>query len=141
MELVVDANILLAGFMKAAITRELLLESRLKLHAPEHLIYETRKHLLGSSGLRKRIGLSTGQIEEIWFILTQNIESHARADYQKAYSPALKIAPHPEDAPYLALALDLGIPLWSNDKGMKEQNRVKVLTTHEVLNKLRMDKC
>jgi hypothetical protein len=29
MELVVDANILLAGFMKAAVTRELLLDNRL----------------------------------------------------------------------------------------------------------------
>ena len=99
MELVVDANVLLAGFMKAAVTRELLLDNRLKLHAPEHLVYETRKHLLGSSNLRRRIGLSPKQIDETWFILTQNIESHAKTDYQKAYPAALKIAPHPEDAP------------------------------------------
>lgn len=114
MELVVDANVLLAGFMKTAITRELLLDSRLKLHAPEHLIYETRKHLLGSSDLRRRIGLSSKDIEGVWFLLTQNIKSHAKADYQKTYSAALKIAPHPEDAPYLALALSMGISLWSN---------------------------
>jgi len=137
MELVVDANILLAGFMKAAVTRELLLDSRLKLHAPEHLIYETRKHLLGSSSLRKRLALSPAQIEEVWFLLTESIASHAKTDYQKNYTAALKIAPHPEDAPYLALALALGISLWSNDKGMKEQARVPVLTTHEVLHKLR----
>ena len=110
MELVVDANILLACFMKAAVTRELLLDTCLRLHAPEHLIYETRKHLLGNSSLRKRISLSSKQIEEIWFILTQNIESHAQTDYQKTYSSALKIAPHPEDAPYLALALKHGNP-------------------------------
>jgi len=137
MELVVDANVLLAGFMKAAVTRELLLDSRLRLHAPEYLIYETRKHLLGSSGLRRRIGLSSKEIEKVWFLLTQNIKSHATTDYQKNYSAALKIAPHPEDAPYLALALSMGIPLWSNDKGMKTQNRVRVFATHEVLNKLR----
>ena len=136
MELVVDANVLLAGFMKAALTRELLLDGRLKLHAPEHLIYETRKHLMGPSRLQRRIGLSAKQIDEIWFLLTQNIESHAKAEYQKIYSAALKIAPHPEDAPYLALALRMGIPLWSNDKGMKKQSRVKVLATHEVLQRL-----
>ena len=122
---------------KAAVTRELLLDSRLKLHAPEHLIYETRKHLLGSSNLRKRSGLSSKQIGEIWFILTQNIESHAKTDYQKVYSAALKIAPHPEDAPYLALALSMGIPFWSNDKGMKAQNHVRIFATHEILNRLR----
>ena len=137
MELIVDANVFLAGFMKAAVTRELLLDSRLKLHAPEHLIYETRKHLVGSSSLQKRIGLSSKQIDEIWFILTQNIKSHAKTDYQKTYSAVLKIAPHAEDAPYLALALSMGIPLWSNDKGMKTQNSVRVFATHEILNKLR----
>ncbi len=137
MELVVDANILLAGFIRTAVTRELLLDPRLRLHAPEHLIYETRKHLLGSGGLRQRIGLPAGQIEKIWFVLTQNIESHVQADYLRTYAAALKLAPHPEDAPYLALALSMGIPVWSNDKGMKAQGRVKVFTTQEVLGKLR----
>lgn len=137
MELVVDANILLAGFMKAAVTRELLLDDRLKLHAPEHLVFETRRHLAGTSSLRRRIGLSSKDIEKVWFLLTQNIKSHPKTDYQKTYSAALKTAPHPEDAPYLALALSMGIPLWSNDKGMKTQDRVRVFTTHEVRNKLR----
>lgn len=137
MELVVDANILLAGFMKNAVTRELFLDSRLKLHAPEHLIYETRRHLLGNSDLKRRIGLSSGQIKEIWFLLTQNIESHAQEDYRKTYPSAFHIAPHPENAPYLALALSMGISVWSNDKGMKTQDKVRVLTTQEVLNKLR----
>lgn len=137
MELVVDANVLLAGFMKAAVTRELLLDNRLRLHAPEYLIYETRKHLLSHASLRKRIGLSPRQIDEVWFLLTQNIESHPKTVYQKTYPVALKIAPHPEDAPYLALALGMKIPLWSNDKGMKMQDRVRVFATHEVLEKLR----
>lgn len=136
MELVVDANILLAGFMKAAVTRELLLDSRLRLHAPEHLIYETRKHLLDHSGLRRRIGLSPKQLDEVWFLLTQNIESHAQEDYKSCYPKALEIAPHPEDAPYLALALKLEIPLWSNDSGMKLQKMVKIFPTHELLKKL-----
>ena len=113
------------------------MDTRLKLHAPEHLIYETRKHLLGNSDLRRRIGLPLKEIEEIWFILTQNIESHAQVDYQKTYSLALKVAPHSEDAPYLALALSMGIPVWSNDKKMKAQARVKVFTTHEIIEKLR----
>ena len=137
MELVVDANILLAGFMKAALTRELLLDGRLKLHAPEHLIYECRKHLLSSSAFQRRTGLAPGQIDKIWFILTQNIKSHTQAVYQETYSTAIKIAPRPEDAPYIALALSMGISIWSNDKGIKAQKQVKVLATHEVLSKLR----
>ncbi|HNX68322.1 MAG TPA: PIN domain-containing protein [Candidatus Omnitrophota bacterium] len=137
MELVVDANILLAGFMKTAVTRELLLDSRLKLHAPEYLVYETRKHLLGNSDLKRRIGLSASEIDKIWFLLTQNIESHAQGDYQKAHATALKLAPHAEDAPYLALALSMNIPVWSNDKAMAMQPRIRILTTRDILVMLR----
>ena len=43
MELVVDANILIAAFLKAALTRALLIDERLVLFAPAHLISETRK--------------------------------------------------------------------------------------------------
>ena len=69
-------------------------------------------------------------------MLTQNIESHAQEDYQSRYSEALGLAPHPEDAPYLALALKLEIPVWSNDSGMKRQKSVKVFATHDLLKKL-----
>lgn len=46
---------------------------------------------------------------------------------------ALAIAPHAEDAPYLALALQRGIALWSNDKGMRAQSDVRIYTTRELL--------
>ena len=40
MELVVDTNILVAGFLRSALTRELLLDERLILWAPEYLLTE-----------------------------------------------------------------------------------------------------
>ena len=36
MELVVDANVLIAGFIRRATTRELLLDGRLSLWTPEY---------------------------------------------------------------------------------------------------------
>jgi len=48
-------------------------------------------------------------------------------------SEASRLAAHVEDAPYLALALWKRIPLWSNDKGMKLQSRVKVFTTSQLI--------
>jgi len=45
----------------------------------------------------------------------------------------LKIAPHHEDAPYLALAIALNIPVWSNDQGMHAQSKGKVYTTKALL--------
>jgi predicted nucleic acid-binding protein len=41
-------------------------------------------------------------------------------------------SPDPDDVAYFALALQLRCPLWSNDKRLKEQNEVHVLTTTEL---------
>lgn len=48
---------------------------------------------------------------------------------------ALEFSPDKDDSPFLALCLGKGIPLWSNDKPLKEkQSVVKVLSTSELLN-------
>ena len=133
MELIVDANILLAGLIKEAITRELLLDSRLKLYAPEHLISETLHLLKKNSKIQKRIGLPPKALEEIFYLLTQEIETYPRKTYASSLAEANKIAPHKEDAPYLALALTLNVPIWSNDQGIHAQNKIKVYTTKALL--------
>lgn len=44
-----------------------------------------------------------------------------------------------DDVPYLALALFLDIPIWSNDGDFKEQSLVKVYTTTELLQTLKVE--
>ncbi len=55
MELVVDANIIVAGFMKAAVTRELLFDERSMLSLPECGLSEARK-VLCAPAFRKHLG-------------------------------------------------------------------------------------
>ena len=69
MELIVDANVLLFSLLKEAITRELLLDSRLRLFAPEHLILETSRHLKKSDSLRQRMQLKDEELEELLSLL------------------------------------------------------------------------
>lgn len=45
---------------------------------------------------------------------------------------ACKISPDLDDAVYFALAIKLNCPIWSNDKRLKQQNIVKVYSTHEL---------
>jgi len=46
---------------------------------------------------------------------------------------AEKLIPnHLEDVPYLALALSLKIPLWSNESRLRKQHKVAVIPTHEL---------
>ena len=46
---------------------------------------------------------------------------------------ALKTVPDPDDAPYIALALALRAPIWSNDAGLKKQSLVAVFSTKELV--------
>ncbi len=136
MELVVDANILVAGFLRAALTRELLLDERLTLAAPEYALLETERILL-TPKIQRRFGkLSTEQVKLALATLTSKIEVLPEITYRANLPEAKKFAPDPADTPYFALALHLDIPLWSNDALLKEQDRVTVYTTQEVLHRI-----
>ena len=52
---------------------------------------------------------------------------------QHCLARAERLAPDPADAPYLALALHLNLPLWSNDSALKKQNATPVYTTQEMV--------
>ncbi len=45
MELVVDANIMVAGLLKNGITRELMLKNDISLYTPEFILVEFFKHI------------------------------------------------------------------------------------------------
>ena len=45
---------------------------------------------------------------------------------------AEKLTPDPDDMAYFALALKLNCAIWSNDKKLKEQNKIKVYNMHEL---------
>ena len=47
---------------------------------------------------------------------------------------ALNICPDKDDAEYFALALHLNCPIWSNDQKLKKQNKVRIITTKELIN-------
>ena len=137
MDLVVDANVLIAGFIRRATTRELLLDGRLSLWTPEYSLTEVER-VLTAPRLRKKLGsLPTLTIRQLLGDLTQDVEILPARDYRRRLSEAMRLAPHTEDAPYLAVALHLQIPLWSNDLELKQQKAVKVYTTGELLEALR----
>ena len=136
MELVVDANILLSCFLKEGMTRALFLDDRLRLFSPEHLLFETKRHLRGDAPFRKRIRLEITELESLFEILALRVSVVPESSFKSFIEEALRLAAHPEDAPYLALALYLRIPLWSNDFGFKRQRKTVVYTTAELIRRL-----
>ena len=132
MRLVVDANILVAALLKDSTTRELLLEDDLELFAPEGLLTELN-NLLKNPKVRKRLPLSDTALSELSEAIFSRITFFPEASFLSFIKDSLELVSHIEYAPYISLALALKIPLWSNDSALKEQTKVKVITTPEII--------
>ncbi len=136
MELVVDTNVLVAGFLRAATTRELLLDERLTLWAPEYLLTEAERVLL-TPRLRRRLGsLSPQEVRVVLTQLTARIRMLPAKAFRGNVPEAKTLVADQADTPFLALALHLQLPLWSNDAPLRTQRAVRVYTTEDVLSLL-----
>jgi len=133
MELVVDTNVVIAGFLRSATTRELLLDERLTLWAPEYLLTEAAR-VVSAPRLRRRLGsLSPEDIRAVLSQVTSRIRIAPAGTFRLKLPAAKALVADPEDAPFLALALQLQLPLWSNDAPLRTQSVVRVYTTDDVL--------
>lgn len=130
MRLIIDANILLAAFLKSAFTRELLFDDEIELFAPEYFAIEVYKTLKKSKFLKIKTALGKEEIEELLAILLEPIKIIPQEEYVSFIEEVKQHIPE-DDAPYLALSLAIKIPIWSNDSAFKRQNLVRVYTTQE----------
>lgn len=135
-ELIVDANILFAALLAKKTTRELLFNPRLKLYAPEYLLAELYEHLQNDEEIQQKLQQTKEETDKILNELLNTIEVIPLKEYASLIPKAIQTSPDEYDAPYFALALHLNITLWSNEKKLKNQNTVKVITTQELIQKL-----
>ena len=128
MELVVDANVLFAAFIKESHTRHLLLNSGCNLFIPDFFFEEFNKH---QGALREKTGLSEDQLRDLMsqILVFGNIRTVSVSEYSAFLEKAKMFSLDIADVPYFALALKLGCAIWSNDKKLQEQKVVKVQTT------------
>ncbi len=135
MRLVVDTNIIVAGLIKDAITRQLLIHPDLELYTPEFTLMEIKKHktlLLNKSKLGKE-DFSILFEETISRIIVVSIE-----DFKGYISKANDILEQVDihDIPFLALALSFDNDgIWSHDRDFEKQNSVKVWKTKDLVEK------
>lgn len=131
MQLIIDANILVAAFLKSAVTRELIFDEEITLLAPEYFSLEVASTLKKDKILKRKTGLSREEIEELLTLLLDPIKIIPEDEYCSFLKKAEEYVPA-DDAPYLALSLFLQIPIWSNDAAFKKQSLIRVYTTHEL---------
>ncbi len=130
MLLVVDANILFSALISHGETFDLLCSEELQLAAPEFLLVELSEH---KAEILQKSSLPGTVFEEFLELLRERIEIVPHDDFGNFMSEAANLSPDPDDIPYIALALKLRCPIWSQDSRLKRQSRVQVYTTRELL--------
>ncbi len=131
MDIVVDANVIMSCLISPKNkTSELFFSGAFHLLAPEYLKREIEKH---KEEIAEKSGLDSTDLNLSFAMLCSKVAFIQFSDFERFISEAARICPDPNDAEYFALALKFGCPVWSNDKKLKGQKEVKVLSTSELL--------
>lgn len=132
MEFVIDTNILFSFFKNDSITRRIIIEKQLKLYAPKETFIELTKY---KDEICEKSHITKKEFDRISSILSSFVETIPKSKFIKSYEVAFSFLSEntKEDAPFIGLALYLKIPLLSNDKVLKKQNKVKVFSTSDLL--------
>lgn len=139
--LVVEANVIFSALIKQSHNFRLiyiLRESGIKLYSPEFVFDEIKKR---EERILKFSKLGRDELRFVSNKLFESIKTIPKSEYESFLEVAGQIFPkHPKDMPYFALALNLDSPLWSNEKLHKQQSKVKVYSTSELLELLKLFK-
>lgn len=131
MELVIDANVFFSALISTGgKTHKLLFSEELILFAPEFLTEEAKKHELE---ITKKSGLSKTNFALAISLISSKIRFVPFSEFKPFLAKAKEISPDVNDTEYFAVALKHGCGIWSNDKALKKQDEVKVVSTIELL--------
>ena len=138
-ELIPDASTLFSFFKIDSTRRHIfreLLKQDCKFFSPKYVFEEL---LSDKDKIKKFSAIDELEFLYLFRLLDKQIKQFPESEYKDFLQEAAKISPHGKenkDDPYFALALSLNIPIWSDEKAFKEQSKVKVFSTKELLDML-----
>ena len=131
MEFVLDANILFAALIRDSVTAKIMLHKDIMLFAPEFIIEEMQRY---KDQLIEKSNRTKQEFDSILDIFQRKIVLVPMRDLVSELEMACRISPDEKDISYIALALKHELPIWSNDKDLKEeQDAIKVFSTKDLL--------
>lgn len=135
MELVVDASIIFTAMTGRGVTKDIIFLDAIKLYAPEYLSEELDEH---KGRIAEISGLSDREVESLLSMLKARIRLVPRIELEGFLREANELVADKDDTEYIALSLARGhLPIWSNDNHFKQQGTVEVLTTAELVSRLK----
>lgn len=129
MLLVANANVLFSFFNAKSKAREIVLLEDVKLFSPEFLLKELQKH---RGEVKEKFGLNEKQFSLTLELLKIVVGFVPLEEFNEFVEDAKKISPDKDDVQYFALALKLGIGIWSNDRALKKQSKVTIFSTEDL---------
>lgn len=134
MILVIDANPFIAGFLRNSTSRKIILSDQLILYSPDWIITEFERNEIEL--IKKFSG--TEDFIETKKILFKFVNIVSETEYSAYMREATKLSKHKKDIPYFALALYLNCAIRSNEKSFKQQSKVKIFSTSDLIKELRI---
>lgn len=132
MKFVVDTNILFSYFWKKSFTRKILMSQDITLIAPEYALEEIKQY---RQDILRKTKLKNSEFKIIRTDLAIAVEFIPLKEYSPFLKKALKVSPDPDDIDFFALALKYDYAIWSNDSRLKNQKKVAVFSTADLLDK------
>ena len=133
--LVVDADILFAALIKDnSITRELITSDIFNIYCPEFVFNELKKYekfIISKREKNNQLLTYKEAVKTLLYFVKVIPTEYYEDKIKEAYEIMKEI--DEKDTHYVALALELNCPIWSNDNDLKKQNKVKVYNTKELL--------
>lgn len=130
MKIAVDTNILFSFFWQKSLTKRLLITSNFELISPEIALKELEKH---SNEICDRLKINKKIFNKQFKELKKVINFVNKKEYSNFIKEAEEFSPDKADADFFALCLKNECFLWSNDALLKRQEKIKVLSTKEII--------
>ena len=136
MLVVVDANELFSLLIRGSKqSKEIILSRKLNLIAPEFLLTEFSNN---EKEILSKTHRTAEEFSRLLCSLKSKINVVRKCEFEEFVDEATELFPeHTKDVPYLALALKFNCPLWSEEKLLRKQSRIKVFNTKELSDKIK----
>ena len=135
MKIVIDTNVLMAGLLKDSIVRAMLLSKNIKFFIPEHALDEIRKY---EDELLKKSGYAKKQLKSLMNYLLENVKiipSSITKNHLKKVESIMKNIDI-KDSSFIAAVFSINADgIWSYDNHFKKQDKVKVFSIEELIEK------
>ena len=120
-DVVVDTNIILSALMTRGRVRRTFFHQDLRPHAPRRIVEETLRH---AGKVSRYTGIPEDALRPIMRLaLTTWTTIHSEEQIPetiKAEAKRITASLDPDDWPFVALAMYLGVPLWTGDRRLLE---------------------